>query len=235
MEMTADTIRVLLCDDHRIVRAGINAVLDSTKDIQVVGEASNGREAVDLVEELDPDVLVMDVSMSDMDGISATRLLSSKNVRSRILIFTMHSEDGLLVELLKAGATGYLTKAATSRELLDAIRSVAHGQLYVQPHAARVLAEAAICNTRQASEIRKFDNLTEREQQVLRLVAGGFSAPEIGARLFISPKTVDSYRKRINEKLGLSTRSNYVSFALSLGLMDQAVHKDSDYLLSSSP
>ena len=217
--MTADLIRVVLADDHAVVRAGVKAVLSSAKDIQVIGEGSNGKEAIALVERLNPDVLVMDLSMGEMDGIAATRDLVEKGTRTKILILTMHAEDAYLVKVLEAGASGYLVKSAADRELVDAVRSVAHGDLYMQPSATRALAKGIQRKSEHADEREKYEKLTERERDVLRYVAGGFSAPEIGEKLFISPKTVDTYKQRINEKLGLSHRSDYVDFALKLGLL----------------
>jgi two-component system, NarL family, response regulator NreC len=219
--VTSDVIKVILADDHAVVRAGVKAVLSAAKDIQVVGEASNGREAIALAERVDPDVIVMDLSMGEMDGITATQEMTEKKIRGKILILTMHAEDAYLVKVLEAGASGYLVKSAADRELVDAVRALAHGDMYMQPSAARVLAHGIQRKSEHADEREKYEKLTDRERDVLRYVAGGFSAPEIGEKLFISPKTVDTYKQRINEKLGLAHRSDYVSFALKLGLLSQ--------------
>lgn len=217
--MTGDVIRVVLADDHAVVRAGVKAVLSSAKDIQVIGEGSNGREAVNLVERLKPDVLVMDLSMGEMDGITAAKEITEKKSATKVLILTMHAEEAYLVKVLEAGASGYLVKSAADRELVDAVRAVAHGDMYMQPTATRALAQGIMRKSEHADERDKYEKLTERERDVLRYVAGGFSAPEIGEKLFISPKTVDTYKQRINEKLGLAHRSDYVEFALKLGLL----------------
>ena len=219
--MTTDLIKVVLADDHAVVRAGVKAVLSSARDIQVIGEVSNGRDAVAMVERLNPDVVVMDLSMGEMDGITATKELIAGETRAKILILTMHSEDAYLVKVLEAGANGYLLKSAADRELVDAVRAVAHGDVYMQPSATRALAKGIQRKSEHADEREKYEKLTERERDVLRYVAGGFSAPEIGEKLFISPKTVDTYKQRINEKLGLAHRSDYVDFALKLGLLDR--------------
>jgi DNA-binding NarL/FixJ family response regulator len=203
------------------VRAGLKAVLGSAKDIQVIGEGSNGKDALSLASRLDPDVIVMDLSMAEMDGAEATRELVAKKTRGRVLILTMHAEDSYLIPLLEAGASGYLVKSAADRELVDAVRAVAKGDVYMQPSAARALASNIQRKAEHADERTKYEKLTEREQDVLRLVARGFSAPEIGEKLFISPKTVDTYKQRINEKLSLTHRSDYVDFALKLGLMTE--------------
>lgn len=212
-------ITVVLVDDHAVVRAGLKAVLSSAKDIKIIGEGSNGKDAISLAQRLDPDVIVMDLSMGEMDGAEATKELKAKETRSKILILTMHAEDTYLVPLLEAGVSGYLVKSAADRELIDAVRAVAHGDVYMQPSAARALAQRIQRKAEHADERTKFEKLTEREQNVLRYVARGFSAPEIGEKLFISPKTVDTYKQRINEKLGLTHRSDYVDFALKIGLL----------------
>ncbi len=212
-------ISVVLVDDHAVVRAGLKAVLSTAKDIKVIGEGTNGKDAISLAQRLDPDVIVMDLSMGEMDGAEATKELKAKDTRSKILILTMHAEDTYLVPLLEAGVSGYLVKSAADRELIDAVRAVAHGDVYMQPSAARALAQRIQRKAEHADERTKFEKLTEREQNVLRFVARGFSAPEIGEKLFISPKTVDTYKQRINEKLGLTHRSDYVDFALKIGLL----------------
>jgi DNA-binding NarL/FixJ family response regulator len=216
---TNDLIRVVLVDDHTIVRAGLKAVLGSARDISVIGEASNGREAIALAERFHPDVVVMDLSMSEMDGIQATKALAAKGPTPRVLILTMHAEEEYLVPLLEAGAAGYLVKSAADRELVDAVRAVARGDLYVRPAAARVLAKGIKKKDEHADERARFEKLTDRERDVLRLIAEGYTAPEIGEKLHISPKTVDTYKQRINEKLGLTHRAEYVKFALKLGLL----------------
>ena len=219
--MNDDVITVVLADDHAVVRAGLRAVLGVARDIQVIGEANSGREAVSLAERLKPDVVVMDLSMDDMDGTAATKEIVAKGLAARVLVLTMHAEEDYLVPVLEAGAVGYLVKSAADRELVDAVRAVAHGDVYMRPSAARVLAKNLTKKDPLRADRERFERLTERERDVLRLTAQGFSAPEIGERLFISPKTVDTYKQRIHEKLGLAHRSEYVQFALKLGLLSQ--------------
>jgi two-component system, NarL family, response regulator NreC len=217
--MTGDTIRVVLADDHTVVRAGLKAVLGGARDIEVIGEAKTGREAVALAERFKPDVIVMDLTMPDMDGTEATKEIVAKGLAVKVLILTMHVEEDYLIPLMEAGAAGYLVKSAADRELVDAVRAVAHGDVYVRASAARVLAKNLSKKDPAKEERARFDKLTDRERDVLKFVAQGFSAPEIGEKLFISPKTVDTYKQRIQEKLGLSHRSDYVQLALKLGLL----------------
>jgi two-component system, NarL family, response regulator NreC len=217
--MSGDIIRIVLADDHAVVRAGLKAVLGTARDMQVVGEASNGLEAIALAERLTPDVIVMDLSMDQMDGSTATKEIVAKGLPTRVLVLTMHAEEEYLVKVLEAGAAGYLVKSAADRELVDAVRTVARGDLFVRANAARVLAKGLTRKDPAKAEREKYEKLTERERDVLRLVAEGYSAPEIGERLFISPKTVDTYKQRIHEKMGLSHRAAYVQLALRLGLL----------------
>ncbi|HEX5830275.1 MAG TPA: response regulator transcription factor [Gemmatimonadaceae bacterium] len=217
--MSTEHIRVVLVDDHAIVRSGLRAVLGAAPDIEVVGEASDGRAALDVVSRTRPDVVVMDLTMSEMDGMTATRELAARPDPPRVLVLTMHQEEEYLLPVLEAGASGYLVKSTADRELVDAVRTVARGDMFVRPAAARILAAGIRKRDEHADERARFERLTEREQNVLRLVAAGYTAPEIGERLFISPKTVDTYKQRINEKLGLAHRADYVQLALKLGLL----------------
>ena len=217
--MPGDIIRVILADDHTVVRRGLKAVLGTAKDIEVIGEARNGREAIALAERFKPDVVVMDLDMDDMGGADALKEIVEKGLPVRVLVLTMHAEEEYLVPLLEAGAAGYLVKSVADRELVDAVRAVAKGDMYVRQSAAHVLARRLTRKDPAQAERERFDKLTERERDVLRYVAQGYSAPEIGEKLFISPKTVDTYKQRIQEKMGLHHRSDYVQLALRLGLL----------------
>jgi DNA-binding NarL/FixJ family response regulator len=157
--------------------------------------------------------------MGEADGTAATKEIVAKGLATRVLILTMHAEEDYLVPLLEAGASGYLVKSAADRELVEAVRAVARGDLYVRPSAARILAKGITRKDPAQAERERFEKLTARERDVLRLVAEGYSAPEIGEKLFISPKTVDTYKQRVNEKLGLAHRADYVKLALKLGLI----------------
>jgi DNA-binding NarL/FixJ family response regulator len=219
--MPDDKIRVILADDHSVVRRGLKAVLGTAKDIEVIGEAKNGHEAIALAERFKPDVIVMDLDMDEMSGADALKEIVAKGLPTRVLVLTMHSEEEYLVPLLESGAAGYLVKSVADRELVDAVRAVAHGDMYVRQSAAHVLARRLTRKDPAQAERDRYDKLTERERDVLRYIAQGFSAPEIGEKLFISPKTVDTYKQRIHEKMGLAHRSDYVQLALRLGLLVQ--------------
>jgi two-component system, NarL family, response regulator NreC len=224
--VSAERIPVLLVDDHAILRDGLKALLRLTPDIVVVGEAANGVDAVAAVSRLAPQVVVMDLDMPDGDGATATRALARLNPAPRVLILTMHQEEERLIPLLAAGASGYLSKEVADRELADAIRAVAAGEVYVRPRVARLLAADLRPRARPtpADQVREqFDALSNREQAVLRLIAQGYSGPEIGSQLGISAKTVDTYKQRIEDKLGLGHRTDYVRFALDAGLLAHEV------------
>ena len=213
------TIRVVLVDDHAIVRTGLKAVLADAPEIDVVGEASGGNEAVDLLGRIAADVVVMDLSMSEGDGLTATRTITARGDGTRVLVLTMHAEEAYLEAVLEAGASGYLGKATADRDLVEAVRAVDRGEIFVQPTAARVLAQGARRRDEQATERARYERLTDREREVMRLIAEGYTAPEIGEQLAISPKTVDTYKQRVNDKLGLAHRADYVKLALKLGLL----------------
>jgi len=213
------TIRVVLVDDHAIVRTGLKAVLAEAPEIDVVGEASGGYEAVDLLARIVADVVIMDLSMSDGDGLTATRDITAAGDGTRVLVLTMHAEEAYLEAVLEAGASGYLGKANADRDLVEAVHAVARGEIFVQPTAARVLAQGARRRDEQATERARYERLTDREREVMRLIAEGYTAPEIGEQLAISPKTVDTYKQRVNDKLGLTHRADYVKLALKLGLL----------------
>jgi DNA-binding NarL/FixJ family response regulator len=218
---SGETIRVLLADDHVLVRSGLKALLRyATPDITVVGEAASGPQAVELALRLRPDVVVMDLDMPDGDGATATRELAERLPDARVLVLTMHTEREYLLPTLEAGARGYLAKDAADRELVDAIHVVAAGDVYVRPTVARQLAASAPPAPKMSDSPRvRFASLSGRERTVLRLVAEGFNGPEIGQQLGIAAKTVDTYKQRIEDKLGLTHRTAYVRFAIAAGLL----------------
>jgi two-component system, NarL family, response regulator NreC len=216
--MIAMPIRVLIADDHTVVRAGLKAVLRGAPDITVVGEVPTGRAAVSFVERERPNVVVMDLAMPDLDGLEATAQILALGVETKVLILSMHTEEECLVSSMEAGATGYLVKSEAHMDLVDAIRVVAQGDCYVRPSAARILARKVSAVDPVVNERRLFESLSERERAVVRLVALGFTSAEVGERVCISAKMVDAHKHRLRTLLDLRHRSQYVQFALKLGL-----------------
>jgi len=214
----AEPIRVLLADDHTIFRAGLRALLELEDRVEVVGEAATGEEAIEQARTLRPDVVIMDLSMPVMNGLEATRRIAALQLGVRILVLTVHAEEEYLVPVVDAGASGYLTKDSADRDLMEAIRTVARDEVFLPARATTLLLQ----QYRTAEEEEgggRLRDLSSREREVLALTAEGFSSSEIGEKLFISPKTVDTYRSRIMKKLGLNHRSELVRFALRVGLL----------------
>lgn len=214
----SEPIRILLVDDHTVLRAGLRALLDAEPDMEVVGEASTGEEGLEQAKKLKPDVVVMDLSMPGMGGLEATRQIAALDLPTRILVLTMHAEEEYLLAVLEAGGSGYVKKTSADEDLTNAIRTVARGEVFLYPSAAKLLLQGFRVRG-EPSEPDPLEKLTEREREVLSYTAEGFSSSEIGEKLFISPKTVDTYRSRIMEKLGLRHRSELVRFALKTGLL----------------
>lgn len=217
--VTDKTIRVVLVDDHALLREGLRVLLQSVSDIVVLGEAENGPAALTLARRVAPDLVVLDLDMPGGDGESVLEALQGELPDVRVLILTMYPEEEHLVALLEAGARGYLTKDAASRELVDAIRVVARGEVYVRPAVARLLAAAVVPKHQTDSARSRFQTLSERERTVLRMVAEGYSGPEIARQLGVSTKTVDAYKHRIHDKLGLQHRTEYVHFAIEAEIL----------------
>jgi DNA-binding NarL/FixJ family response regulator/succinate dehydrogenase/fumarate reductase flavoprotein subunit len=211
-----ETIRVVLADDHAVLRAGLRALLNMQPDIEVVGEAANGDEAIRQVEALRPNVVVMDLAMPGTSGLEAIRHLTRHYPQVHTLVLTMHSEDQFILGTLKAGGSGYVLKSAADVELIHAIRQVHAGELFFDRQAMQLLLEYHANNS---SNSAQEDVLSEREHEVLLLTVQGYSSREIGQRLFISAKTVDTYRQRLMQKLGLSHRADLVQYAIRQGLL----------------
>ena len=222
--MITPPIRVVLADDHDVMRLGLRTLLAAAPDIEVVGEAGDGAEAVARVEALSPDVVIMDLAMgtsAGADGVSATREITRRGTLTRVLVLTMHDEEAYLIPVLEAGAAGYIVKSSASTDLLTAVRTVARGGTFVRPEAARVLAEGWKQRAADDEARARYDSLSTRERSVFQLIAEGYSTSQIGERLFISAKTADTYRRRINDKLGTVERADYVRLALTLGLLER--------------
>ena len=208
-------INILLADDHTIVRQGLKLILSSQPDLNVVGEAANGKQVVDLAQSLKPDVILMDVAMPDMNGIEATRQVIQANARAKVLVLSMHKEPVYVREILRAGARGYILKDAIDTELLNAVRSVAQGDGYVSP-----AVSGALLNDYRQNVTDPLDLLSSREREVLQLVGEGKTNKDIATRLNLSVYTVDSHRGKIMEKLNLHSTGELVRFAVKHGLVD---------------
>jgi len=216
MHETTVKIRVVLADDHAMLRAGLRALIDDEPDMVVVGEAANGADAVTVVQRERPDVVVMDIAMPVMNGLEATERIASAGSGTRVLILTMHAEEQYLFQVLQAGGSGYVLKQSADSELMDAIRAVHRGEAFLYPAGVRLLLQAYLKGD---SAKTQTNVLSEREEQVLGLTAEGYSNHEIAGQLFLSSKTVDTYRQRIMEKLNLHHRSELVRYALEKGLL----------------
>lgn len=217
--MTNPVIRVLLADDHPIVRVGLRSLLDAEPDIQVVGEAGTADEAVELTRQLQPDVAVLDISIPG-NGLEALRRIASLGLPTRILILTVHAEERYLLPVLQAGGSGYVRKSSLHTDLVEAIRTVARGEVFLDQAAARTLLQGYLEYVKKDNLQDPTQVLSEREREVLRLTAAGYTAQEIADQLYLSPKTVETYRYRVMQKLGFSRRSELVRFALRIGLLD---------------
>lgn len=208
------TIRVLLADDHALVRQGFRKILAAEADMEVVGEAANGREAVEEAEKLQPDVVVLDVAMPELNGIEAARRLAERAPRARVLALSMHKDSVYVREILRAGARGYLLKDAFDHELIHAVRAVADGKGYLSPE----VSEAVLSDYRKHVS-DPLDLLTSREREVLQLLAEGHTNKEIAAKLNLSVYTVDAHRGRLMEKLNLHSIGDLVRFAIRSGVV----------------
>jgi len=211
-------IRILLADDHAVLRGGLKALLSLEPDLDVVGEAGTGEEAVERAKQLQPDVVVMDLEMPGAGGLEATRAVTGLGLRTRVLVLTSLAEEDNLLAVLEAGGSGYVHKSSADRDLLEAIRTVARDEVFLYPRAAKLLLQG-YKRAEEKGEASPLEELSGREREVLALAAEGFSSAEIGKKLFLSPKTVDTYRARLMQKLGLSHRSELVRFALQTGLL----------------
>jgi two-component system response regulator NreC len=211
-------IRILIVDDHAILRSGLSALLELEPDFDVVGEASTGEESLERAKALRPDVVIMDIDMPGMGGLEATRQLQALELGTRVLVLTSHSEADYLLPVLEAGGSGYVQKTRADEDLIAAIRVVARDEVFLYPSATKLLLRGYRL-AEEGGEANPLEELSEREREVLALTAEGFSSTEVGKKLFLSPKTVDTYRARLMQKLGLSHRSELVRLALKTGVL----------------
>ncbi len=206
-----DKIKILVVDDHAIMRDGIRALLDLHDDIEIVGEASEGKEAIEKAQELAPDVIVMDIVMPGMDGLEATRRITKKYPKVKVLVLTQHDNKEYILSTIKAGSSGYVPKRALGSELVSAIRAVHGGDSFLYPSAAAALIEDY---RHQAEAVEPYDRLTAREREILKLIAEGHTSREIAGMLFISLKTVLGHRTKIMQKLDLHNRTELIKYAM---------------------
>jgi DNA-binding NarL/FixJ family response regulator len=211
-------LTVVLADDHQILRQGLRALLQLEADLQLLGEAADGLEAVRLVERVRPDVLVLDLMMPGLDGLEVARQLAVKSPATRVIILSMHANEAYVIEALRAGALGYVLKEAGADDLVQAIRCVAEGRRYFSAPFSEQTLEA-YAQRAEGAPLDPFRTLTAREREVLQLTAEGHSGVEISERLFISPRTVESHRANLMRKLGVRNQKELVRYALQRGLV----------------
>ena len=214
-------LRILLADDHKVVRDGLRLLIDGQRDMRVVGEAGNGKEALRQACDLNPDVVIMDLSMPELNGLQATERLKAERPEVKVVALTLHEDPNYLLQLCKAGAVGYVLKRSAGDDLICAIRAVAAGGTHFDPTLAGKALQGRPGDSPRKEMLHRGD-LSEREREVLILLAWGYSNKEVAGNLDLSTKTVETYRVRINEKLGLRSRTEIVQYALRHGWLNEA-------------
>lgn len=213
-------IKVLLADDHTIVRKGLRSLLEDDKDIEVVDEAEDGREALEKAERLQPDVVVMDIAMPGLNGVEATRQIKKHFPEIKVLILSMHANEEYIFQTLRAGASAYLVKKAAPRDLISAIQAAKRGESFLSPSISRTVIEEYIRKAEKTTEDEDpFEKLTDREREVLQLIAEGLSNRTIAKRLYISTKTVETHRAHLMEKLNTHSTADLTKYAIRKGLI----------------
>jgi two-component system response regulator NreC len=213
------TIRLLLVDDHAVIRSGLRMLLETEKDVEIIGEAGTAHEALEAVRTLKPSVVLMDIGLPDMSGIEATRVIRRDAPQTAVVALTIHEDEEYFFKMLDAGALGYVPKRAAPEELLTAIRAAAKGEVYLFPSLAKFLVKDYLSQARQSDGGSSLDGLTDREEEVLRFLAEGKGNEEIAAMLVISPKTVARHRENLMRKLNLHSRSELVRYAIRKGII----------------
>jgi NarL family two-component system response regulator LiaR len=212
-------IKVLVVDDHTIVRHGIYALLGLMSDIELVGEAVNGKEALEKVKKLMPDIVIMDIAMPLMDGLEATRRIRKEFPKTKVIALTQYDDREFVFPAIEAGAHGFISKTAASSELASAIRSVYRGDSYLSPSVARVFVEGYQQGIDLVREHDPYRQLTNREREILKLLAEGHTTQEIASMLVLSPKTVDRHKTNLMSKLALHSRADLIKYALRKGII----------------
>ncbi|HEY9089797.1 MAG TPA: response regulator transcription factor [Anaerolineaceae bacterium] len=212
-------IKVAIVDDHNLVRQGIRAILEKSADIQVIGEASDGQQAIELVQELAPDVMVMDIVMPRLNGTQVLDRLKSMKVNTRVVVLSMYSDETLIFQILHRGAKGYLLKRSVTEELLLAIRSAYQNEIYLSPEISSVVLADVLSNQPKVEERSAFEALTPREREVLQLIAEGHTNAAIAQKMYISEKTVEKHRASLMDKLNIHDMVGLIRFAIKNGLI----------------
>ena len=211
--------RIVIAEDHTILREGLRALLSSQESLEVVGEAGDGREAIRQVEELTPDLILMDLSMPKMNGVEAIREIKRRVPETRILALTVHKAEEFILEVLQSGADGYIPKDASSNELMMAIKSILMGKRYLSPSVSNVVIEGYLASRRTSESITPWDKLTKREREILKLIAEGHKNKDIADYLCISVKTVEKHRANLMKKLDLHSAAALTAYAMERGLV----------------
>ncbi len=212
-------IRILLCDDHAVIRRGLRLLLDQQEDFEVVGEASDGREAVSLAEALKPDIAVLDITMPNLNGIEAARQISAKQLGTAIVVLSMHADESFVLKALKAGARGYVLKEAPESELIKAVRALAEGKSFFSPAVSRMLVEDYVRHLQDKDVEDSYELLTAREREILQLIAEAKSNKDIASILNLSLYTVETHRSNIMEKLNLHSVPELILYAVRKGVI----------------
>jgi two-component system, NarL family, response regulator NreC len=213
------SIRVIVADDHTMIRSGLRALLDRAPDVEVVGEAQDGRQAVQLAQELSPNVVLLDIAMPNLNGIEAARQISARQERIGIIILSMHSDEGYVLRALKAGARGYLLKDSSEDDVINAVRAVSSGKAYFSPEISRMMADQYIVQMQQRGVEDSYELLTSREREILQMLAEGNSNKEVATSLDLSLHTVETHRSNILQKLNLHSIPELILYAVRKGIV----------------